>query len=410
MEGKSEEGGIKPYYSSLRQVTNSDSSRKRTNIKSSSPEENLNPSNPNPQIFQERLDRHGNPFGERVGTKQTRNPPPARSNQEPEVLKQTGKTNTTQERTHSYASPPYAKHRGLTSQKMQKGRDLFPHRSQGQWRPIQMQASESQIEKDQPLIEAGPEETSSARDINCPNNNNLKSMKEAIMEELQEATRQYLSCPDPAEAAARRQRVHFSDANGLMEETAASMLASAQAKIQASSRIHVSNSNPVTPPPLQENNLNDLLIPAPSVCCTPPTRREEDLNDAPHLNDASLQGLDGAAPARLKSIIVSPANEEDKSPAETQREQERQEEEETLSEFQNKVRRRTTRTIKRKNPRNSPNLLRGTSSKKRKLSQIQSSPGSLVGTSAQPPLRNPTLQHVEKQMIQQTNTIQAYGV
>lgn len=47
------------------------------------------------------------------------------------------------------------------------------------------------------------------------------------MEDLHEATLQYLSCPDPNEAAARRQRVLLGDAKGQMEETAAGIVAAA---------------------------------------------------------------------------------------------------------------------------------------------------------------------------------------
>ncbi|CAG7910582.1 unnamed protein product, partial [Brassica rapa] len=58
--------------------------------------------------------------------------------------------------------------------------------------------------------------------------NNSKQTKEQIMEDLQEVTKQYLSCTDPIEAAARKQRVLTGDASGLMEETAASILAASE--------------------------------------------------------------------------------------------------------------------------------------------------------------------------------------
>lgn len=47
------------------------------------------------------------------------------------------------------------------------------------------------------------------------------------MEELREVTYQYTNCPDPAESAARRQRVLDSEARNLMEETAARIIAAA---------------------------------------------------------------------------------------------------------------------------------------------------------------------------------------
>ena len=47
------------------------------------------------------------------------------------------------------------------------------------------------------------------------------------MTELPEVTIQYINCPDPIESAARRQRVHQSDARGDMEEAAANIIAAA---------------------------------------------------------------------------------------------------------------------------------------------------------------------------------------
>ncbi|CAF1921170.1 unnamed protein product [Brassica oleracea] len=49
--------------------------------------------------------------------------------------------------------------------------------------------------------------------------------EEQVMQELHEVILQYLCCADPVEAAARRQRVLESDAEGLMETTAASIVA-----------------------------------------------------------------------------------------------------------------------------------------------------------------------------------------
>lgn len=60
--------------------------------------------------------------------------------------------------------------------------------------------------------------------------------REEVIEELNHATLQYLSCPDPTEAAARRQRVYASDAQGHMEEAADIIIASA-----------IAASNPIQP-------------------------------------------------------------------------------------------------------------------------------------------------------------------
>ncbi|CAA7023510.1 unnamed protein product [Microthlaspi erraticum] len=55
---------------------------------------------------------------------------------------------------------------------------------------------------------------------------------EEVMQELQEVTIRYINCPDPAESAARRQRVMLSEEQGLMEETAANIIAAATESYQ----------------------------------------------------------------------------------------------------------------------------------------------------------------------------------
>ncbi|KAH0872983.1 hypothetical protein HID58_070345, partial [Brassica napus] len=264
-----------------------------------------------PNTFHERVDRHGRSFGERVSTKQTRNPPPEKTTVGMETSNQTWKSKPVQERTQSYASPPYSRNRENSSTQGNRGKDLFPQRSLGQWRP------------------------------------RLALARGAIMEELQEVTRQYLSCPDPVEAAARRQRVLYGDANGMMEETVERLLASGQGIPTEQRRQRAADSNPVTPPPLHENPFQAPLFPDPSTPYTPPTREEEDWGQDPP----------GSTEAQTE-----------------QTKQKESDGEETLKEFQNKVRRKTTRTAKRKQIRESPNILRGASSKKRKLSQVQNSP------------------------------------
>ncbi|WZZ66872.1 hypothetical protein YC2023_078242 [Brassica napus] len=227
-----------------------------------------------------------------------------------------------------------------------------------------------------------PKETTLPAHQEAPPNvliNDQALARGAIMEELQEVTRQYLSCPDPVEAAARRQRVLYGDANGMMEETVERLLSSGQGIPTEQRRQRAADSNPVTPPPLHENPFQAPLFPDPSTPYTPPTREEEDWGQDPRYSDVlqiatqETTELEGNQQTRIRSIIVSPAA----GSTEAQTEQTKQKEsdgEETLKEFQNKVRRKTTRTAKRKQIRESPNNLRGASSKKRKLSQVQNSP------------------------------------
>ena len=86
-------------------------------------------------------------------------------------------------------------------------------------------------------------------------------------------------------------------------------------------------------------------------------------------------------PAKLKSIIISPSLEPEQE-AQTQQEPvEQSHEEETLKEFQNKVKRRVRKPTQARLAGNSPNILRGASSKKRNISQIQNSPARGAGPS-----------------------------
>ncbi|WZZ64983.1 hypothetical protein YC2023_076353 [Brassica napus] len=138
---------------------------------------------------------------------------------------------------------------------------------------------------------------------------------EAVMEELQDATRQYLSCTDPVEAAARRQRVLTGDARGEMEQAAAAIIEAAKKKLLRNSQVRQDDSNPVTPPPpppAQGNSLQALLSPDPSAMYTPSNRLAEDLGADPHRSETSLNvllpglNIEKENPTRLKSVIVSP--------------------------------------------------------------------------------------------------------
>lgn len=213
------------------------------------------------------------------------------------------------------------------------------------------------------------------------------------MEELHEVTRQYLSCSDPVEAAARRQRVLFSDANGLMEETAAAIMAASQGNLTVAEHRASADSNPATPPPQYECPLNLLLHPDPAVdCYTPPERREEDIGLDPYYSDvAHVQNTpvkDASNNTKIRSIIISPNLGTEIEIQNLHEEWESPNAEETLSEYQNKIRRKSSTTTKKKQGRISPKILRGASLKKMKLSQMHNSPASNApGQSSQKPRR-----------------------
>lgn len=160
-----------------------------------------------------------------------------------------------------------------------------------------------------------------------------------VMEELHQATQQYLSCSDPVEAEARRQRVMQSDANGDMEETAAAIIAGAVRRCELSSLLRASDSNPNTPPPRPSYSHHEPQILESHVLFSPRMREEENMGLDSRYSDVDFtprRGTDG--PTKLKSIIISPSNEEEEeAPLMIQESQEARKEEETLSEFQNKV-------------------------------------------------------------------------
>lgn len=322
-----------------------------------------------------RVDRHGHNFGNRVGTKQTRNPPPPKGKSAAVLPSAKGNEIASKGQEKSYETPQYSKNREHTSgRNVQRGRDLFPGRSEGQWRPKQIMDSITQARSAEPQPIPGQKETGNQNLEQTENINHQGLTKEAVMEQLHEVTRQYLSCPDPVEAAARRQRVLYSDANGLMEETAASIMASTpnHARVIRQTTLE---SNPATPPPLQDAMGRSLLLP---VLDSPGNRTETPLEPAdinvgaPPITDP--QETETERPIRLRSVVISPSNEDRERRQISESLLPLVEENETLLNYQNKVRRKVKRTNRRTPTRSTPNILRGASSKKRKLSQIQQSP------------------------------------
>lgn len=206
--------------------------------------------------------------------------------------------------------------------------------------------------------------------------NSLPLSKEAIVEEIQEATQQYLNCGDPVEAAARRQRVHFGEANGDVDEAATRILAANQYYKSLQQQHNFSISNPATPPPRQDEH----LVMDRSISYASPIGEKATNGNATNSVEVispvdTSPVINGRTPAvRLRSVIVSPTAEGEKETdlvgANVSETEEVPADDETLIECQNNIRRQA----KRKPVRNSPNILRGTSSKKRLMSQIQNSP------------------------------------
>lgn len=148
---------------------------------------------------------------------------------------------------------------------------------------------------------------------------NFKQTKEKLMEDLHDVTKQYLSCTDPTEAAARKQRVLVGDASGLMEETAASILAASEIP-----RRHLSQWERgirSVSPPAQDNPLNAIFLADHTVFINPQggEEKEEDtgsdsLNDVVPLQAAVPPSTRMTRPQTLKSIIISPSLEGENEP------------------------------------------------------------------------------------------------
>ncbi|CAN7135561.1 unnamed protein product [Brassica rapa subsp. narinosa] len=323
--------------------------------------------------FQKRVDRHRNAFGDRVSTRQTHNPPPARSDDQVENSKLSWRSKPTQEKPHMYASPPYIKNRDPTSRSYQRSRDLFPRRNEGQWRPKHIRETEATSLKEPAQVESTSDNANQLALVQARPNGPQSLSKEAVMEELHEVTRQYPNCPDRVEAAARCQRVHFSDANDLMEQTKAAILAAKAANQPfIPLQIRASDSNPVTPPPSNDYPLRAWLFRDPSILISPKSKeeKEDDGLESMFSNDplfvAPKETLqERVGPARIRSIVVSHTLEKEGTSQGPQTQVDLPEEEETLLTFQNMIKAKPKKPTKKKSPQVSPNIVYGASSKKR---------------------------------------------
>ncbi|WZZ26394.1 hypothetical protein YC2023_009795 [Brassica napus] len=280
--------------------------------------------------FHQRLDRHGKPSGERIsaslvstrGPKNKLTPSLGKTEQyrkrpiDTEVetednirfpaQRQTSPINRTNDRIEPRLegcplpvqhSPPYSTVRTRNSASHEKRRrQIFPPNSSENQRQVhegdstRMEGTNNSHNRERgpprtPLMPTAPDSQS------LPN---APSM-EAVMEELREVTYQYTNCPDPVESASRRQQVLDGEVHGLMEETAARIIAAAveaqqhnqnvsipQISPAATDRVvNAANCQSVMPDP------NVILLPASSAAPTtkrrgrPPKARKQ--NPSPRL-------------------------------------------------------------------------------------------------------------------------------
>ncbi|KAH0879165.1 hypothetical protein HID58_066559, partial [Brassica napus] len=226
---------------------------------------------------------------------------------------------TLSKRTQTYASHLYSKKREGISRPSQRGIYLFPQWSSGQWRPKQVSETEDIPVK--PSIQKNPaiEETNQMDPLRERTSVPQVLSKEAVMEKLHEVTRQYPSFPDPQFGG----REFYGDANILMEETTTSIMGAAAKQPTLPLQLRASDSKPITPPPINEYPLHAWLFLVPLVIYSPLARREEDYGLESKFSDDPPY---------------------------------------------NKARRRIRIPAKLRSPRFSPNILRGISSKKKKIS------------------------------------------
>ncbi|KAG5390397.1 hypothetical protein IGI04_031938 [Brassica rapa subsp. trilocularis] len=347
--------------------------------------------------FHERIDRHGNSFGARVATKQTRVPPPTAEN--------------TREETYSWRSKALGKapedQRGDPSKQKP-----FPQKGLSEWRKKPNTQTLSKAHTDDPnattshdqglAIVQGKNQQESSKEqteeqiinelneatllyLSCPDpteaaarrqrvlagdakgqteetaanllrlrgaprehgretpqnhHNPVTISKEHILQELQEVTKQYLSCVDPVEASARRQRVLAGDAEGLLDKTANSILA-----------VSTEQRRPLSP---WERGIRsesppgidfDLAMQPSDVEVTPPHAMRR-IEDGPILRNQSNRAREGAYPEKLKSIVVSPKGVMGEGAEALESAVEVADDEETLQNFQSKTKSMTTKQAK----------------------------------------------------------------
>ncbi|KAH0859992.1 hypothetical protein HID58_088253, partial [Brassica napus] len=313
------------------------------------------------RILENGEQRHSKPKAfpreNRQTRKQLRIPPPPKDlvlrSDKPETWRKISASR--EPKPHSYTSPPYTKQRDSLTVREQYKRGPFLQRELKEWmvKPSTVAASASQ--------EAKRDKDHQNSRTNLSHQDHQLSTKrhqtkEEIIQDLNEATRLYFSCPDPTEAASRRQRVMIGNAKGRLKKL----------------------------PPAN----NTLLGLRPDQIFSPTSlasslREEDDFGLTPPQRKASTSrvhsppppGEDRVTTARIRSIIVSPpATSEEASHHHQSQPNPEAHEEVPINEGQNKVKRRTVRISIAKSPQLGPSVLRGASSKKRKLSQLKNSP------------------------------------
>lgn len=231
--------------------------------------------------FNQRLDRHGRPFGTRPSAKHSREDP--RQNRQNLSPRRPIRSETTHKRSESPVdSHTYRRERPLTSATQQEpGKAPAQHalppppRTETRRRSLSFGArgeTSNLIWKEKNPTEytehISTPHTSPGLMLTIADMEKHKQLHEEILNELQVTTIQYVNVSDPVERAARRQRVLDGEVNNLMAETAAAMLTralQAQGQLQPACNTTLEIQNPIG----EEPNPVEIELPL----AAPPKRR-----------------------------------------------------------------------------------------------------------------------------------------
>ncbi|XP_048630748.1 uncharacterized protein LOC125604373 [Brassica napus] len=180
------------------------------------------------KLFQQRLDRHGRAFGNRISST-TLHPPGPRNKLAPSSFYQNNPRTTQRQKDnnpYNYSSPPYTRRRHNNQE------DRHGDGSSGETKRrspvLQWKAKSPLLEQEvtPPSAPFQPPRQSVGRNLEAVDfpPSHEQPTREEVMEEIREATLQYINCPDPMESAARKQRVLQSEMNGDVEEAATRIL------------------------------------------------------------------------------------------------------------------------------------------------------------------------------------------
>ncbi|CAN7024434.1 unnamed protein product, partial [Brassica rapa subsp. trilocularis] len=287
----------------------------------------------NNETYSKRLDRHGNPFGERVSASLiTAKPLRNRISASTEEMG-TRTIDPSGVKDLMPSSPPYTTSRAPRKQYRETNSSFYePARRSSQLRNNNRSSHYHPRENEAPhsaWVEKIPRPPVE-RNLNVsdfPPIPRIPSTDE-VMEELREVSYQYANCPDPTESAARKQRILDGEVHGLMEKTAVGIIAAAEASANSAQQLQSFQPSSTAGPIYGHPAAVEQTITLPTL---PPA--------APQTTSGAISKRRGRPP-KAKTATLAP--------------------------------KRTGPTTKRNTP--SQRLLTGSSSRKRLLSQVQRSP------------------------------------